>query len=136
MKVFALAAALVLSLGFGGSAIAAPLPVVKEPCDGEILVEEVSRSGDSYCTFLNQRILRPLDEHGNQSSYLAGNWNSNGFELSVHVAGKVALLYYDWSGNFRDPNSLVTQQGRSVIRDLSTNDALALRSLWLSFVYN
>lgn len=131
IKPICLAAALFLSLT--RSAISAPLPVSKLPCFS-VATEEVSLTGETYCSYLEQRIIRTVDEQGEESAFLTGSWNQNGFEIFVSTDNSSSLLLYNWDGSLRFPHSPPTIASQEAISLLPKNDWLASRSMWLSFV--
>ena len=112
-----------------GSVIAAPLPVEKISCVvGDVQIEVVSRSGESYCQmtvagFEQRRTLWGLDENGDREIVVSGTWMDDGFSL---FSSRIGLAYFDYQGNFLT--------GKASLAGVSTNDSLMWRSLWLSFV--
>jgi hypothetical protein len=121
----------IISLAFGSGAIAAPLPVSKAPClqyQPEVFPEY---SEESFCQESDgRRSLVLLHPNGRIEGLMSGQWTEEGFSIFYgNRTGIVSNFRYDFSGNLiyaRDFGSIPATQ-------MSVNEALATRSLWLGF---
>ena len=122
-----LALASVTSLS--SSAIAAPLPVKTRPCyAGVTVLVTPANDGQPYCETATGGRMLFLDNDGpsTRRSLVMGVWTNTGFSVEYVGEDAVYLSYYDFDGG------LETESGP--MPNLSVNDALAMRSLYLSFL--